>query len=227
MIEHCSEFERPALVVDGSGSRFFAGALGPDGQWRARITADEPPLESLFVTVEKVLSTAGIQLAALRSYIYCAGPGSVLGLRLCAMALETWSRLNPAPTPYYAYNSLELTAALLLQKGKISDEALLISDWKKDTWNGVRISNQRITKLEAVPTEAVEAWQGALFHLPARKGWQKAPERAEPVRYTPEALPELIRATNLLEPTPGIELHSAGANTFQKWTPERHRATHA
>jgi tRNA threonylcarbamoyladenosine biosynthesis protein TsaB len=221
------DLDYPALVVDGSGSHCFAGVIVSGCRWGAQITANEAPLESLFETVENVLSASGVELAALRSYVYCAGPGSVLGLRLCAMALETWSRLNLAPTRYYGYNSLELTATQLVHEGKISKHALLISDWKKDAWNGVRITDQQVAPVEAIPTEEIETWQGALFHLPARKGWQKAPDRAQVVRYRPEALPELARSAdlaNLLKPSSGIKLYSAGANTFQKWTPERHRS---
>jgi tRNA threonylcarbamoyladenosine biosynthesis protein TsaB len=220
-----SDLAYPSLVIDGSGSSFFAGVLERQGKWMARITADTAPLESLFPTVEKVLLDSGLSLDELRSYIYCAGPGSVLGLRLCAMALETWSRLNPAPTAYYGYNSLELTAAKLVHDGQVTGDALLISDWKKEAWNGVRISEGRPAKVAPIQTEEIESWQGALFHLPARKGWQKAPEGAQPVDYRPEELHLFLGHEGLLNKSTEIELYSAGANTFQKWTPDRHRAT--
>ena len=130
----------PRLVIDGSGSSVFVGVLGKDGGWLAKSERKGAPLESLFPAVEAALETAQLTLEELRNFIYCEGPGSVLGLRLCAMAIETWGRLYPKPAHYYAYNSLQLSAALICVESPKIDNALLVSDWKKGTWNAVKIT---------------------------------------------------------------------------------------
>lgn len=214
----------PALVVDGSGSRFFAGILSAHGDWAAKCTCEEAPLEGLFTTVDKVMQESGFELGEIRSYIYCEGPGSVLGLRLCAMAIETWSRLNNTSQSFFAYNSLQLTAACILDEGSSKEDTLLISDWKKDAWNSLKIADGKIGVVEPIATSELETWSGPLLHLPARKGWQQPPESAVAVNYRPEALSKHLGNTDLLKQTAGIQLYSAGVNTFQKWTPQRHRA---
>lgn len=211
----------PTLVIDGSGSAVFAGVLGKDGNWLAKSEQDGAPLESLFPTVEATLETAQMTLADLRSFIYCEGPGSVLGLRLCAMAMETWSRLYPESAHYFAYNSLQLTAALICVDTPRLDNALLVSDWKKGAWNAVKINNGQPGPTEVADDATIADWTGPLYHLPQRKGWQKPPANATPVEYSPQRLPEVL---HLPKPTTGVELYASGINVFQKWTPERHRA---
>jgi len=214
----------PALVIDGSGSCFFAGILGSDGKWLASEKADAPALESLFKTVDTVLKNAAVKLNTIESYIYCEGPGSVLGLRLCAIAIETWIRIYPGEKQIYAYNSLELVAANLLNQGKVNGETLLISDWKKDTWNGLRLTSDQPGTVTPIRSTELSEWSGPLYHLPARKGWQAPPERAIEVSYNPDCLTELLVNFDIIQPRESVTLYSSGINSFQKWTPERHRA---
>ena len=224
MVLVMSEIKKPALVVDGSGNRFFAGVLNSEQGWSAQITANEPPLESLFQTVKKVLKDSGIGLEDIQSFIYCEGPGSVLGLRLCAMAVETWSRLTEEKPLFYSYNSMKLTASALQHKVGIQGEALLISDWKKGVWNSLLIRDGQILEQASIDTNELDSWQGELFHLPARKGWQSPPAKAQTVEYCMSQFPELSAHYPLLHETESVELSTAGANSFQKWTAERHRA---
>jgi len=215
----------PALVVDGSGPCFFAGILGSSGAWLDYRKAEAPALESLFPTVDEVLRGAGVDLSDIRSFVYCEGPGSVLGLRLCAMAIETWRRIYETPARLYGYNSLKLVAAELLRHEGIREEALLISDWKKDSWNSLKIADDGLGEVAPVSAGELSQWKGPLYHLPARKGWQKPPDRAQEVSYNPESLASLLPVAELLAPREKVELYNSGVNSFRKWTPERHRKT--
>lgn len=219
-----TQAQLPALVIDGSGSAVFAGVLGPNQQWLAQYELSGAPLEQLFPAVESVLKDAGIALLELRGYLYCEGPGSVLGLRLCAMAIETWSRLYPQSAHCFAYNTLQLSAALLTRDVALPAQALLISDWKKGAWNAVYIDAGQIGATSVVDSAELEAWTGPLYHLPQRKGWQSPPPQATPVRFAPERLDEVLQHPGLLRATRGVELYASGVNTFAKWTAERHRA---
>ncbi|MGJ8638829.1 MAG: hypothetical protein ACSHYA_05505 [Opitutaceae bacterium] len=219
-----SKLQFPALVIDGSGSDVFAGVLGEDGQWITHTCQSGAPLEQLFTTVETTLEAAKIELEKIRSYIYCEGPGSVLGLRLCAMAIETWSRLYPDSANYFSYNTLQLCAKLLSQQAGLEEPTLLVSDWKKGAWNAITINDGQISETTVVDDATIAEHSGAVYHLPQRKGWQKPPSNAETIPYSPERLPELIVDSNWLKPTAGVELYSSGINTFAKWTPDRHRA---
>ncbi|MGC6423386.1 MAG: hypothetical protein ACON4O_00190 [Lentimonas sp.] len=214
----------PALLVDGSGSAVFAGVLGEDQQWLAKTHQDGTPLEQLFPTVETTLLAADIELSDLRSFIYCEGPGSVLGLRLCAMAIETWGRLYPKSAQYFSYNSLQFCASLIRQEAETDSKALLVSDWKKGAWNAIEISSDTISETTVLNDEDIADFAGLVYHLPQRKGWQKPPSNAITLSYTPERLQSLFDDFSWLKATRGVELYSSGVNTFQKWTADRHRA---
>jgi tRNA threonylcarbamoyladenosine biosynthesis protein TsaB len=215
----------PALVIDGSGSGLFAGVLNAHGKWQARSTQTGAPLEQLFPTVEATLNDANLTLPEIKSYLYCEGPGSVLGLRLCAMAIETWSRLYPESAHLFAYNTLQLCAKLLRLDHSLPAKTLLVSDWKKGAWNAVEIVDGETSATTVVDDDAIANWDGAVYHLPQRKGWQKPPANAKSILYTPDRLPELIENTAWLRRTSEVELYSSGINTFAKWTPDRHRAS--
>ncbi len=214
----------PALVVDGSGTSVFTGVLGADGDWLAESKQDVAPLEGLFPSVEESLRKAGLQFGDIRSYLYCEGPGSVLGLRLCAMAVETWTRLFPESANLFSYNSLHLTAAALQEASPDIDRALIVADWKKGAWNSIVISDGKIGPTEVIDDSSLAASDCPLYHLPQRKGWQAPPAGAIELSYTPSALSRVQTWPSLLKSTERIELYSSGINTFQKWTPTRHRA---
>jgi tRNA threonylcarbamoyladenosine biosynthesis protein TsaB len=216
--------ETPALVIDASGSDIFVGVLGPENQWLSQVHRQAAALEAIFPCVDNALSEAGVSLASLEGFFHCEGPGSVLGLRLCAMAIQTWTRLHPNSAKHHCYNSLQLTAALItLDHPELSD-ALLVSDWKKDTWNAVVIENGQAKPTSVVNSLELHDWQGVLFHLPQRKGWQKPPTGATTLSYQPERLTDALQLPGLLRATNAIELYSSGINTFHKWVPDRHRA---
>ena len=213
-----------SLVIDGSGSSVFAGLLNSQDQWLATIDRPGTPLEVLFPAIEQSLAEAKLSLADIDRYIYCEGPGSVLGLRLCAMAIETWTRLYPASAKLYKYNSLQLIAHALCHAQPELQDALIVADWKKGAWNALYIRDGQVGSSEVIDDAGLAAWTGPLFHLPQRKGWQSPPARAQTLSYQPAQLSSVRTAPGLLQASESVELYSSGINTFQKWTPTRHRA---
>lgn len=213
-----------SLVIDGSGGSVFAGVLDARDRWLGQSHQEGAPLENLFPVVEATLQKAGVRLGDLSGFLYCEGPGSVLGLRLCAMAIETWTRLFPASAQLHAYNSLRLCALTLLRDSPGLEDALIIADWKKGAWNAMRIRNGTAGPAEVIDDAALAAWSGPLFHLPQRKGWQSPPAGAQTIEYAPARIAGLRHHPALLQATEGVQLYNSGINTFQKWTPTRHRA---
>ena len=213
-----------SLVIDGSGSKVFAGILDAENRWLVKLERDGSPLEELFSVIEAVLTESGLSLTEIGSYIYCMGPGSVLGLRLCAMAIETWARLYPKSAQYYKYNSLQLSAHALLYATPDLKDALIVSDWKKGAWNALYIKGGHVGATEVIDNGALNDWENLIYHLPQRKGWQSPPNKVQTLRYDPSILGAIRDASGLLQITDRIELYSSGINTFQKWTQTRHRA---
>ena len=215
---------KASLVIDGSGSKVFAGILDAENRWLVKLERDGSPLEELFPLIEAVLTESGLSIDDIGSYIYCMGPGSVLGIRLCAMAIETWSRLYPKSVQYYKYNSLQLSAHALLYATPDLKDALIISDWKKGAWNALYIRGGHVGATEVIDDGALIGWENLIYHLPQRKGWQSPPNKVQTLRYDPSIIGDIRDASGLLQITDRIELYSSGINTFQKWTPTRHRA---
>ena len=156
------------LVIDCSSSNIFTGILDSENQWRSQIRREGTVLENLFIAIEATIQDAGIKLSDLSGFIYCEGPGSVLGLRLCAMAIETWRRLYPNCNELFKYNSLQLNALLLLQDNKDVNDALIVSDWKKGAWNSIQITAALPQKIVVIDDDTLTSWSSKVYHLPNR-----------------------------------------------------------
>lgn len=218
----CVLFERPSLVIDCSSHSVFVGLLGANREWLSQYTCKSSPLEGLFPSVKEVLRSGQCPISEVRNFVYCEGPGSVLGLRLCSMAIQTWGHLFSPTVAYFSYNSLELMAALVILDNPDINHGLLISDWKKDRWNSILVREGQAEKVLSIDDKTVNDWrEGPLFYLPQRKGWQKIPEHAVTLDYAAHRLPI---AMQLIKETKKIELYAANMNVFQKWVPQRHRA---
>ena len=215
---------KASLVIDSSGIAVFAGLLDAERGWLAKAERDGGPLEELFPVIEAVMTESGLSLKDIGNYIYCMGPGSVLGIRLCAMAIETWSRLYPNSAHYYKYNSLQLSAHALLHATPDLKDALIVSDWKKGAWNALYVRGGQVGATEVINDDALTDWQNLTYHLPQRKGWQCPPAKVQTLNYDPSILDAIHDAEDLLQITDRIELYSSGINTFKKWTPTRHQA---
>lgn len=211
------------LVMDASNPACFIGLLDRNHSWLAHRSIEGPALETIFPSLEAILSEVKINTGAIDRYLYCEGPGSTLGLRLAAMAIRTWRALQPEPPPCLAYNSLRLAANCLLLDEPTLTDALLVADWKKDTWNAVIFEKGQITTCEPITAAALEAWKGPSYHLPQRKGWQSPPPHATTLRYTPERLNEMIDIPGFLQGVDSPKPFASTPPNFQKWIPGRHR----
>ena len=213
-----------SLVIDCSDGEVFCGVLDGRGAWLSEKRSGPGALEALFPNVAAVLQGADCSLGSVGRFIYCRGPGSVLGLRLSAMAIETWCQLSPNPVEKAGYDRLQLTAALLLLDEPALKDALILSDWKKDTWHALPIEQGVRGSVTALPTEELDKMDRPLYHLPGRKGWQASPKDARTLLYEPARLDRVLDYPDLLRAGNSVELFQPGGNTFTKWNPERHRA---
>ena len=88
--------EHPTLLlIDAASTRVQVGLWHQDlVSWQI----DEAEAgTAVFSCTEKLLAERNLTIADLNAYIFCEGPGSVLGIRTSAVALRTWRVLNPAP----------------------------------------------------------------------------------------------------------------------------------
>ena len=168
---------------------------------------------------------AGVALfeavAAITTVVFCEGPGSLLGVRLTAMALRTWSALPRAkPLRVFGYRSLELAAASLLARG-VSGPFLVIADGRRSTWNALSVDaagnfggiRRRAATEPFAPGEAI-------FHPSDFPLWQTLPGGAQTVAYNPTELPNLAARFSLVRPVATPDAFMTEMPTYREWTPE-------
>ena len=115
----------PLLVVDAASETTQVGllAVGSRPRWSTR--KDEAG-----VGVFECLDELGLEIADVRAFAYCEGPGSVLGIRTTAMAVRTWCVLEARPV--FAYQSLAVVAQAVGRP-----EVGIIADARRGLWHRI------------------------------------------------------------------------------------------
>jgi tRNA threonylcarbamoyladenosine biosynthesis protein TsaB len=197
----------PALVIDAASSEIHVGLLESpdpaDARWQA--STDEAGV-AVFEGVKKL----GVELSSIRAFVFCEGPGSVLGIRTVAMALRTWLVLGPRPV--FAYASLALVAHAL---GR--EDIGVIADARRDSWHHYRIGDT----LRRVPTTELA---GELVMPENFRHWSALPAQVTRVPYS---LAELLQKTweaDVLRETDSPDAFLHEEPNYVRWTPQIHRA---
>ena len=195
----------PALVIDAASSVVQVGLLSADGapQWWS---GNDEAGVGVFQGVEQL----GIDPQAVGMFIFCDGPGSVLGIRTVAMALRTWTVLKPRPV--YAYCSLAIVAHAL------RDPAVtVIADARRESWHQYRIQSG----LKRCPASELT---GTLVMPEDFRHWSTLPAG---VRLVPYSLPDifpLIGDADLFQATDAPDAFLHEEPSYVTWTPQIHRA---
>jgi tRNA threonylcarbamoyladenosine biosynthesis protein TsaB len=193
------------LVLDAASARVQVGWLeaGKPARWATST-------EEAGVGVFRAVETLAISPALAGAFVFCDGPGSVLGVRTVAMALRTWSVLQPRPV--FAYHSLAIVAQML------KDPAIgVIADARRDAWH----HQSPGSGLQRVPTAELT---GELVTPEGFRNWTPLPAGVKRVPYSLaeifDALPQadVFRAST----APDAFLHEEPS--YVTWTPQIHRA---
>lgn len=193
------------LLIDAASVRIQVGWLSPDQPARWANSDEESG-----VGVFRCLEQLAIQPANAGAFVFCDGPGSVLGIRTVAMALRTWNVISPRPV--FAYHSLALVAEALGRP-----EATIIADARREAWHCVSIGSN----LRRVPAAELT---GELIMPDGFRHWSNLPPGVMRTSYSlADLLPQvadrdLFRATN----APDAFLHEEPS--YATWTPQIHRA---
>jgi tRNA threonylcarbamoyladenosine biosynthesis protein TsaB len=175
-------------------------------------------LEGLFGCVEAALADAKLSLADIRSFALCVGPGSVLGIRIAALAVRSWSALEPRPI--FVWESLSALARSALVAGE-KGPFLVAVESRLKRWHALEVAADGSlgAPFEAEAAELNSA--GRLFasgevavtalpkHIPVPPPWS--------------ALPALLTQTGFLREEARPDALNV-AQDFATWSGERHRA---
>lgn len=207
-LRHLLAHHAPLLVVDAASSRVQVGWLQSASVAEWHTSEDEAG-----VAVFRGIEALGVRPTEAGAYVFCDGPGSVLGIRTVAMALRTWHLLNPRPQ--FAYASLALVAHALAEP-----DTGVIADARRDTWHHYQIGRGlRRLPAGAVATETRELVMPAGF-----RHWSPLPAG---VRNVPYSVPELLQRTadaDLFQETRAPDAFLHEEPSYVTWTPQIHRA---
>ncbi len=195
----------PLLILDGASARVQVGALWHDGrsEWR---TSDEEAGVGLFQELERLPLAPGEAGA----FVFCEGPGSVLGIRTTAMAIRTWNVLKARPV--FAYSSLALVAHALG-----NPDLAVIADARRDAWHHYQIG----TGLRRL---AAPALTGELVMPEHFRHWSPLPARVGRVPYSLADLLARLAEADLFRATDAPDAFLHEEPNYVTWTPKIHRA---
>src|SRR5205085_2213208 len=95
----------PLLLIDAASAQVQVGWLErhEDG-W-------QHSAEEAGVGIFQAIDALNRDVGDAGAFVFCDGPGSILGIRTAAMAIRTWNVLKPRPV--FAYSSLAVVAHAL------------------------------------------------------------------------------------------------------------------
>ena len=195
----------PALVIDAASAVIQVGLLMPDGGARWETSPDEAGV-GVFECLKRLEATPGHCAA----FVFCDGPGSILGIRTVAMALRAWNVLNPRPM--FAYSSLALVAHAL---GR--DDLAVIADARRDSWHHYQIG-RGLRRVEA------STLTGELVTPEGFRHWSPLPAHVKRVPYSMAELLPRVADVDLFLPTDAPDAFLHEEPSYVTWTPQIHRA---
>ena len=127
---------QPCLVIDGSAREGVRVGVLADGCWLSESTVDAGALEATTDLALAVLQKSHLKFTDIKSYAVCIGPGSMLGIRVSAMAVRTWATLYQRPI--YVWESLRLLAEQAIEQG-VKVPFAVINESRLKRWNIVAV----------------------------------------------------------------------------------------
>lgn len=195
----------PALVIDAASAQVQVGWLAPDRPAAWFTSPDESG-----VAVFEGVRALGVDPGSVSAFIFCDGPGSVLGIRTAAMALRTWNVLRARPV--FAYSSLALVAHALDRP-----ELGVIADARRETWHHYAIGRG----LRRIPAADLA---GACVMPEHFRHWSTLPPGVARVPYSLAELLPKVWDVDLLRTTDAPDAFLHEEPQYVTWTPQIHQA---
>ena len=211
------------LVLDASSAQVQVGLLRPTRPaiWHAATTEAGT---GLFAGTDACLRDAGAGIGEVGAFVFCEGPGSILGIRTVAMAIRSWQTIHARPCPAYHYQSLSLLAHELA-RNNVAVPCAVITDARRDTWNCVVIAAPRTAgALQRLAAADLAALPGELFQPPAFRAWAEPPRATKGCAYDVAALLAAHADADLFTPTDAPDAFQHTAPDYKKWSAQIHSA---
>lgn len=200
------------LLLDAASSTVQGGWISRDTapQW---VKVETEASSGVFAALRR-LGKSPLDPAA---FLFCEGPGSILGIRTVATAIRTWTAL--VPRPVYGYRSLELAALCSAQPGQT-----VVCDARRQSWHAVSMTADRsLGPIARIPT--IDLPDGDLLTPTGFRQWSASPPQTlAPVPYDPSRLAADLMDASIFRETSAPDAFLHEDPTYAKWTPAIHRA---
>lgn len=210
------------LVLDAASQRVQVGLLqtGKSALWHA--TTDEAG-RGVFAGTESVLQQSGLTIDRIGAFLFCEGPGSMLGTRTVAMTLRTWLALKPRPV--YHYQSLAV-AARFAWSHQASRDLTVIADARRETWHCQPIhADGSMPTLQRLP--ATELPAGDLLTPENFRAWAEPPRPVASCSYELAAIFPAVMDGDYFTATEAPDAFQHEAPEYKKWSAQAHSAATA
>ena len=208
----------PCLVFDGSARAGVRVGVLSGGRWVGQGLSPDGALEGLFGCVEVALAEAKLKLCDIRSFALCVGPGSVLGIRIAALTVRSWSALEPRPI--FVWASLAGIARSALTAGE-KGPFLVAVESRLMRWHALEVSADGSlgTPFEA---EAAQLNTAGCRVLASSEAAPSVLTSHVAVSHPWSSLPVFFAQSGFLREEPRPDALNV-ANDFATWSGERHR----
>lgn len=212
------------LVLDAASTTVQVGLLrtGAPAVWH---TSPDEASKALFACSDACLREVGLKLDDVRAFVFCEGPGSMLGVRTVAMAIRTWQATLSRPA--YRYQSLVLLAHELKRTGTPAPFSV-IADARRDTWHNVVVTAAgQISPLRRTAAAELAASADTLFQPTAFRAWAPSPRATQDCAYHVAQLFAAHDEETLFTATDAPDAFQYEAPEYKKWSAQVHSAATA
>ncbi len=199
------------LLIDSASARVQAGLWTPGDAAPIWQHSDTEAGTGIFACVEALLKQAGRRIAEVDAFVFCEGPGSVLGIRTAAVALRTWRVMNPSAATY-SYQSLDLVARSLGRP-----ELSVIADARRDTWHVAQLGQA----LRRVPSAELAGECVMPAHF---RHWTPLPPALGSTHYDVATLLGALPDADVFRAVTEPDAFSHEEPSYVTWTPQIHQA---
>jgi tRNA threonylcarbamoyladenosine biosynthesis protein TsaB len=206
------------LLVLDAASRIVQVGLLRAGFPEAWSKSEEEAGSAIFTGTESLIDEAGLRMSDIGAFVFCEGPGSMLGIRTSAMAVRTWQLLTPLPA--YAYQSLAVSARYAWTKSPPRDFAV-IADARRNTWHCQSIAtNGRMPPLQRVPDSALPA--GELVTPGNFRAWATPSRPVGICSYDLALIFPVIAGKDFFREIESPDAFQHDAPEYKKWSAQIH-----
>jgi tRNA threonylcarbamoyladenosine biosynthesis protein TsaB len=210
------------LVLDAASATVQVSLLRTSSAplWHA---STEESGQSLFTCADACLRAAGLKMREIQAFVFCEGPGSMLGVRTTAMAIRTWQ--SELPRPAYRYQSLALAAHFAWSQ-KPGHPFAVIADARRETWHCQTVeADGRMPALQRLPLAALP--QLDLITPENFRAWSALPASAAVCSYDLRKLFTAAVDGDYFHPTAAPDAFQHEAPDYKKWSAQTHSAATA